>query len=182
MIYQAVKALGSCSQNQFLCFPKLFLPCWTIFTIKGAPWLEDIVALTPNLGIISCNNTSATSLALQRECFWPPWKGIGLNQHITKPSFFPGSSKQKTICHCCPGRFPFLIGPTCTLFLVLDCTIIFYCLSPQYVSIGSLRTNFHKVLKGTTACPSGYAPICQLALFPSKSLIRFPSPLKCSTG
>ena len=133
------------------------------------------VSIGWSAGLPSCMAKTARALQLLPSSL-PALKTCGFRM-----SHSLGAEK-KSICDCCPERFPFPTSPTCTLFLVLWLYSYFLVSVPPYVLLHSLRTKFNKILTGTTMCPSGYAPICQLARFPSKSLIRFLSSLEYLTG
>ena len=156
-----------------------------IFTFKKrtekVPWSEDIVAGTLNLGITSCSNTLVISLALlvlQGNASGHPEKVL-ISTYNETPLFlaFP-----KINLPLLPWKVPFPNRPhlypvSGTRIIQLLCLNIYECLFPQYVYYVPLES-----LKGTTMRLSGYAHICQLAPFPSKSLIRSLSSLEYFTG
>ena len=142
-------------------------PFFTSLSFDGA--LSLTVQVVPqHLGITSCNNTLVTPRALlvlqgnasshSKRCQY---------QHTAIPPF--SWEFREINLSLLPWKVPFPNRPTSTLFLVLGSYFAMpVCL---YIFLSSLRTNFHRIQKGTTMCPSEHVLICQLALFPSKSLI-----------
>lgn len=143
---------------------------------------EDMVAGTPNLGIISLRSTFVTSWAL---LLWagkasrqPEKVSVSTKRHLYLP--FLGSS-EKSICHYCSGRLPFPIVPKLGLLVVwgwlwrqsLHCFVIsitvvyrlhptirlfklsYRASAPQCALLCSSWTIFHNIHSGTTICPSG---------------------------
>ena len=92
--------------------PSTLLTCWVSSAVKCGPLSVDLTEGTPNLSIISFNNTLDTSLALLVLCGNAPGHlekvSVSTNRHL-KPPFL--ESLKKSICPCFPGTFPFPIVP-----------------------------------------------------------------------
>ena len=121
-------------------------------TFDGAISLTDQV-VPQHLGITSCKNTLVTShalLILQGNASGPN-KKVSVCTNIQRyPPFF--WVFREINLPLLPWKVPLPNRPTCTLFLVLGSYFVMSVCPIHFLIL--FKTNFHRIPKGKTACPS----------------------------